>query len=233
MRASAPAWLSGPVLPRVLPFAVYMAFVAVMELGEITGLMPVSSQTLALIYPLKAACTALALVWCLPRCAEFRLAHFLVFKDTALAVVVGLFVFAFWIQLDFSWASLGEPVPFAHDAAKEGAPRIALLACRFMGAALVAPLAEELFWRSWLIRALQDKDFTRVPPGVFTWFAFLAVNALFALEHHLVLAGFLAGAVYTLLLRRTGSVTQCVLAHAVTNAALGLWVMYTGNWTFW
>ncbi len=49
----------------------------------------------------------------------------------------------------------------------------------------------------------------------------------------MVLAGFVAGAIYTALLYRTSSVTQCVLAHAVTNAALGAYVLTTGNWQFW
>lgn len=233
MNIPAASWFSSPTLPRILPFLVYIFFIAPAEIGDLAGLLSVTPEMLTLLYPVKILCTILALAWCLPRCTELSFAHFRVSKDTALAVLVGLFVFAFWIHLDGDWISRENTMPFAPDAAGDGIPRVALLICRLMGAALVVPLMEELFWRSWAIRFLVYRDFLKVPLNQFNCYAFFAINVLFALEHHLVLAGFLAGAAYTLVLYRTNSVSQCVLAHSVTNAALGLWVMATGNWEFW
>jgi CAAX prenyl protease-like protein len=98
---------------------------------------------------------------------------------------------------------------------------------------LVVPLMEELFWRSFLLRYLIDQNFESVPVGSFTWPSFLVTTVLFGLEHHFLVAGMLAGAIYSLLLYRTRSLAQCVLAHAVTNLALAGYVLYTGNWYFW
>jgi CAAX prenyl protease-like protein len=104
---------------------------------------------------------------------------------------------------------------------------------RISGAVLVVPLMEELFWRSFLVRYLIDTDFENVPIGTFTWFSFLITTVLFGLEHNYPLAGMMAGAIYNLILYRTRSIVQCVLAHAVTNLALALYVVLTGNWQFW
>jgi membrane protease YdiL (CAAX protease family) len=42
-----------------------------------------------------------------------------------------------------------------------------------------------------------------------------------------------AGLAYAWLYRRTGKLWVPVIAHAVTNGVLGVWVVMTGNWAFW
>ncbi len=232
MPPQAPSAWQRPILPRVLPFAVYMAFVGAGEILSLLGL-GLGPEASSLLYPLKAAATALALLWCLPRCPELRPGDLADLKNTAFSLLTGLVIFFLWINLDLPWARFGDPAPFMPDAAGQGTARAVLLACRFIGAALLVPLAEELFWRSWLIRYIIDKDFLGVPHGTRHLFSFLAVAVLFALEHHLLAAGFLAGIGYNLVLYKTRSVTQCVLSHAVTNAVLGLWVITGGHWEFW
>ncbi len=222
-----------PVLPRILPFAAYMLFVGGAELAAFAGLPALTPAASGLLYPVKAVLVLAVLILCLPYCAELRLRDLLDRRHALLSLGAGLSVFMLWINLDMSWAVVGTPRPFTPEGAPEGAARTALLAGRFLGAALLVPLAEELFWRSWLIRALEHRDFLAAEPGCAGPFAFAVTAALFALEHHMVLAGLLAGVVYNLVLRQTRSVMHCVLAHAVTNAALGAWVLHTGQWHFW
>ncbi|MBE7541609.1 MAG: CPBP family intramembrane metalloprotease [Solibacteraceae bacterium] len=58
--------------------------------------------------------------------------------------------------------------------------------------------------------------------------------ALFSLEHGSYWeVGFLAGAVYNWWMVRTKSVSDLILAHAVTNACLAAFVLLTGRWEFW
>jgi CAAX prenyl protease-like protein len=61
----------------------------------------------------------------------------------------------------------------------------------------------------------------------------LICAVLFGLEHNLILAGIMAGVAYSLLLYWTKSIYQCILAHAVTNLVLGIYVLQTGYWQFW
>jgi uncharacterized protein len=109
-----------------------------------------------------------------------------------------------------------------------------MLALRSARAALLVPVIEELFWRGWLPRWLQDNRFERVPLGRYTPFAFWATAALFAAEHGPYWeVGLLCGVIYNWWMRRTGSLGDLILAHAVTNAALSAWVIAGERWTFW
>jgi len=56
---------------------------------------------------------------------------------------------------------------------------------------------------------------------------------LFGAEHNFIYAGMMAGAAYNLILYKTRSLAQCVMAHAVTNLALAVYVVATGKWQFW
>jgi hypothetical protein len=104
---------------------------------------------------------------------------------------------------------------------------------RVIGAVVVVPVMEELFWRAFLIRWLVNEDFQRVPVGTFTWMSFAVTTLFFGLEHDQWLVGLICGAAYNGLLYRTRSVWACVVAHAVSNAALAGWVLARGDWKFW
>ena len=109
-----------------------------------------------------------------------------------------------------------------------------MLALRTMRAALLVPVLEELFWRGWLPRWLQDTNVDRVPLGRYTTFAFWATAVLFAAEHGPFWeVGLLAGVAYNWWMRRTRSLGDLILAHAVTNLALSLYVIRSQDWRFW
>jgi CAAX prenyl protease-like protein len=109
-----------------------------------------------------------------------------------------------------------------------------MLGLRTARAALLVPVLEELFWRGWLPRWLQDTKFSRIPLGQYTPFAFWATAVLFALEHGSFWeVGLLCGIIYNWWMRRTRSLGDLILVHAVTNLALSLYVIVTGRWTFW
>ena len=150
-----------------------------------------------------------------------------------LAVAVGLVVFVLWIQLDAAWMRIGEPsagfVPL--DAA--GQPVWPLVAVRWVGAALVVPVMEELFWRSFLMRWVERPQFESVLPQRVGIKAVVLSTFVFMLAHTLWLAAIVAGLAYAWLYVRTGKLWVPIVAHAVTNGALGVWVVMTGKWAFW
>jgi CAAX prenyl protease-like protein len=63
--------------------------------------------------------------------------------------------------------------------------------------------------------------------------AFVITTALFAIEHNRWFAGVVAGVVYNVLYMRSGNLWVPILAHAVTNGSLGVWILYTESWQFW
>jgi hypothetical protein len=106
---------------------------------------------------------------------------------------------------------------------------------RFLRLVVVVPLVEEIFWRGFLLRFLIREPFESVPMGSWNLRAFLLVCAGFMLEHSQPdwIPALLAGALYNFVAIRTRSLASCVVAHAVTNLLLGLYIMQTRQWGFW
>jgi CAAX prenyl protease-like protein len=109
------------------------------------------------------------------------------------------------------------------------------VALRFVRLVIIVPLLEEIFWRGFLLRYLISQDFTRVPFGAFSWKSFAIVTVGFCLEHSYedYPGAIVAGALYNLVAYQTRSLSSCVVAHAVTNLLLGIYIMRTGQWGFW
>lgn len=62
---------------------------------------------------------------------------------------------------------------------------------------------------------------------------FYITAILFIVAHSLWFAGLLAGMIYSFLYMRSGTLWSAIIAHAVTNGMLGIWIISTGNWDFW
>ncbi|QDV27752.1 CAAX prenyl protease-related protein [Aureliella helgolandensis] len=111
--------------------------------------------------------------------------------------------------------------------------RWAFIAFRLLGIAIVVPIAEELFWRGFLMRWLIDPEWERVPLGEYTLSSCLTVTLMFTLAH----PEWLAAAVYCLLINGLmywkRDLWQCIVAHGVSNLALAIYVMLTGAWWLW
>ena len=155
----------------------------------------------------------------------------------AIGLGVGVMVYWLWtVPESFAWyrrwcviGSSAATGPSPYDPAVCGWP---LTMVRLFGSAVVIAAAEELFFRSFLYRRLQRTDWTAVDPRRFDLSAFLWTVALFALEHDRIVVGAMAGAVYGFVYIRRG-LGAAVVAHAVTNLALGLEVIRTGAWGYW
>jgi len=154
-------------------------------------------------------------------------------RETLLALGVGTLVFVLWINLDEPWMRLGEATAGFRPVDDEGALIWPLIVLRLLGATLVVPLMEELFWRSFLMRWIDSPRFEAVLPGRASLRAIALSTFVFMLAHTLWLAAIVAGLAYALLYVRTGKLWVAVLAHMVTNGALGAWVVLSGNWGFW
>jgi len=225
-----------PVVCRVAPFALFMAFIGLDEglrFLAAQGVFSLSDTALYYLYPVKAVSVALLLYLFRQEYGEISLKDLKNIPVTCAVFGIGLLVFVLWIRMDWTFPASGASPGYNPTLLPGPGVRLAMTLFRAGGAVLVVPLMEELFWRSFLIRYIVDQDFSRVQMGRFTWPSFLVTVLLFGLEHQFILAGVMAGVFYNLILYRTRSLTQCVFAHAVTNMALSLYVIATGKWYFW
>jgi hypothetical protein len=222
--------LDMPSRARVLPFAVFMLFLVVRGAwpadwgGDAAG---------TWIYATGAVAVVATLLSFKKHYGELRTSHVPSVVETMLAVVVGLVVFALWITLDAPWMQLGTPSATFVPVDANGAVQWAPIAVRWIGAALVVPVMEELFWRSYLMRWIENPRFQTVDPRRIGMKAVVLSTVVFMLAHTLWLAAIVAGLAYAWLYRRTGKLWTAVIAHAVTNGVLGVWVVSTRNWQFW
>ena len=189
----------------IAPFAAWMA------------LMTLLPSTLA-GYAVRTAVTAALLIYSLRRYRPHKDA---ILNSLLWGIPVGLAVFAVWVfpeQFDWqwykSWCIIGEGGTTGLGSTSGN--DLTLIAVRLLGSAFVIAVAEELFFRKWLIGF-----------AGFWW-----MTALFALEHDRYVVGAIAGVVYGALYLRHG-LGSAIVAHIVTNLTLGIWVLMTGQWQFW
>lgn len=157
------------------------------------------------------------------------------------SIALGLAVFVMWIAPDVLFPAWRSHWLFQNSivgSLKTSIPPAELtpimLVLRTARAALLVPVLEELFWRGWLPRWLQNTSFWKVGLGVYTPFVFWSTAVLFALEHGSFWeVGLVCGVVYNWWMRRTRSMGDLIVVHAVTNLALSLYVIGSGRWTFW
>lgn len=221
---------------RIVPFAVFMLFVGVGQVaqwGVDNGFGGLAETHLLFLYPIKIIVVTFILFYFRRHYPELRLRDLQQVGDTLLSIACGILVFVLWINMDWPFATFGEGQGFNPTLVDHDLTRHFLILFRVAGAAVLVPVMEEIFWRSFLLRYIIDSDFEKIRIGTYTLTSFAIGAVLFGLEHNLILAGIMAGAAYSLLLYKTKSLNQCVLAHGVTNMALGVYVLMTQSWQFW
>jgi CAAX prenyl protease-like protein len=217
-----------PAIPYVLPFAVFLALLAASDyLHQWFG---------AWEFPLRVAFLS-AILWIFSRdVIDFRVTRWLA------TIAVGTAVFAIWVAPDVlipgyrhHWlfensltGSLRSSIP------EDLRDNLLVLVLRMVRATLIVPIVEELFWRAWLLRWLISPKFEEIPLGTYTASSMWISALLFASEHGPYWeVGLLAGLIYNFWMVKTKSLGDCILAHAVTNGVLSVFVILSGRWEYW
>jgi CAAX prenyl protease-like protein len=213
-------------LPRVAPFAAFIALLALQPL-----LVGVVDERWLVVFRGLAAGALLAIFW--RRYREVFEVPATAAREWVVAVGAGFAVAVLWIGLDAGWAHMGERSSGFVPLEAAGGMDPVLVALRLFGFVLVVPVMEELFWRSFLMRRIDRADFLALDPRASTLFALAVSSAVFALAHSAWLAGLVAGAVYGTIYRRSGNLRACVASHATSNLTIGGWVLATRDWSLW
>jgi uncharacterized protein len=213
-----------PAIPYVLPFAVFMAMLAVQQLIAVPAAVRFAVAMAAILAVSREALRGRA-------------------SKPLLSIALGVAVFLLWIGPDvvapawrhsflFNNPIVGHPAGITPPASK-GDP--VFLFFRIAISVIAVPILEELFWRAWLMRWLIDSDhFERVPLGAYLPSAFWLVAILFAVEHGSFWdVGLITGIIFNWWMVKTRNLWDCIIAHAVTNAILAAWVVLAGQWQYW
>jgi len=235
-----------PVAARVVPFLVFVG------LTFFQGRWGAASPYW--VYLLKTVIGAGMVVWVWPGLPELR------WRFSGMAVAVGLGVFVVWVGLDgwypsldtleklwlhplLAMVGLASPAPPVPPLAPEWNPALAfgegsaaasaMVVVRMLGSTLVVPPLEEVFYRSFLYRYLIQPGFTSVPLGTWRWQPFLLTALVFGFSHREWLPGLLCGLAFQGLVCWKNRLGDALVAHAIANFLLGVWVVARGAWHFW
>lgn len=153
--------------------------------------------------------------------------------------VIGIFQWVpmqLWLQNNFAFFKSDPSAAFNPTTAFDSPMAMwSFIAVRIIGAVIVVPIMEELFWRDYLWRSiLAPANFKLAKVGEWAWAPFLIVSIVFATVHGnwwLTAIGW--ALMIGILLAVTRSIGACIIAHAVTNLLLAIWVLRTHSWDFW
>ncbi len=104
------------------------------------------------------------------------------------------------------------------------------LGIRFFGLVVVVAVIEEFFLRGFLMRYVMDIDWHLIPFGVVNKLGLATVLIFPVIYHPERLAAAAWFSLVTWMMLRTRNIWDCVIAHAVTNLLMGLWVVFSGDW---
>ena len=219
-------------MPYVVPFALYLALTAAAaQMG--------SSYAIAYC---AVVCIVAAATWFLLRGRQILQPH----GRLVAPIAVGVIGIVLWIVLSNlnieqaiandwpAWlqpqarAALNPFIEFTSPAAAW-----CFVAVRLVGLCVLVPIAEELFWRGFLMRWIDNPDWEDAPLGVFHVRSFIAVTLLFTVAH----PEWIAAAVYCVLLNGLvywkKDLWSCVVAHAISNLLLAVYILTTASWELW
>jgi CAAX prenyl protease-like protein len=193
------------------------------------------------IYTIKIVLTLLAMLVVLPGYLAFPL------RVSGMAVVVGVVGAVLWVAICtlhlepkiLGPLGLGGLIDMGRrpgfnplkELAADPTWAYSFLGIRFLGLCFVVPIIEEFFLRGFLMRYVMNVDWPQIPFGTVDKLA-LAVGVGVPMLMHPgeLFAAAVWFSMVTWLMLRTRNIWDCVVAHALTNLLMGLWVLWSGDW---
>lgn len=147
-------------------------------------------------------------------------------------LLAGIAVFAFWIfaiPVDHTASNIFDNQLFSLPVGL----MVLWLIIRVAGSSVVVPIVEELAFRGFLWKYLETNMRDKLNPSLIPYFALLASSITFGVFHSNWFAAFCAGLVYGLLYLYSRKLINTILAHAVTNFLISIYVLSTNHWSYW
>ena len=218
-------------VPYVLPYAAYVG------IANLFGFLEPS-----LNYAIRILVIPLILLWAWPWYAPFRGPG-----NTAISVLVGV---VFGIGGIMLWIVF--MCPFVEPM--ESSWNVSSFLLRIAAASALVPVFEELLMRAFVFRlahqwsverknntenaferVIHEKSVNNFKPGEWSFFAVFFSSAVFMMGHRLVEwpAAFVYGTVLSVLWIVRKDLVSCIVAHATSNLALGIYVYSANRWEYW
>ncbi|WP_317930996.1 exosortase E/protease, VPEID-CTERM system [Halioxenophilus sp. WMMB6] len=208
-------------LKRDTASAILISFILFLLGALIMGL---ESRPLNWLYPIKALLGGAALLY------FWRTLQIPTPTRLPEAILWGLAGLALWLLLIPTDSGFNQTLSASLG---EGALALSIVwvAIRCLGSIVIAPIIEELLFRSYLLARIAGQPIDHRQPLPFHWLSLIVSSLAFGAIHNQWLAGALVGVLFAVA-RYRGNITSAIIAHATTNAGLCLYAILFGQWSY-
>ena len=204
--------------------AYLMPFLAILAASFVAK---AASGRLEWLYPLRFFAGAAALWFSWPELRKLN------WRFNWIGPLAGAAVFGLWVIPSLLGVRT-ESALGASLAALTPMARWTWIAFRMAAAVVTVPIAEELAFRGYLARRLVDREFDSVPFSAVSVLSIGLSSVAFGVMHgRQWMVGIVAGLVFAAIMKRTGRLSDAIVAHATSNLLLAVWVLCRGDWGQW
>ena len=159
--------------------------------------------------------------------------RFILDRPSVISIFIGIAVFILWINMIAVDEFRSQQFLMQLKSAPPVLVDTWLIFRGLVGASLVVPIVEELAFRG-LIQSQIQELLNRFQLQNFSAEIALIISAiLFGVLHSDFLAGTMAGLFFGLAYMQRRKIVDAIVAHAITNALLAIYIVYFGYWSYW
>ena len=104
---------------------------------------------------------------------------------------------------------------------------------RVIGAAIIIPISEELVFRGFIQSELTKIIDNSILKKISTPLSLIITSILFGILHSEIIAGISAGMLFGISYLYRRKIIDAIVSHSTANLLLSLFVIYTGQWSYW
>ena len=206
--AEKPPFFEDPYIVQILPFLLFMLSAL---------LASTFFEVPAVAYPLRFVVMAAGVAIALPYLLQLD------WRPDPFALASGAAIGILWIAVS---PAPDTESPLAQALAGMSAGMLGLwVITRVLGTVVLVPAIEELFFRGYILRRIDDGGMVK------RILAIVISTALFAALHGRFWEAGLAGIVFALVMLRRGRLSDAIICHAAANAMIAAWALIQGDWS--
>ncbi|QWF70055.1 exosortase E/protease, VPEID-CTERM system [Methylomonas paludis] len=202
--------------------ALILPFVLLLALQMLTTAFTITSD---IWYPLKIIVVSYV-IW-----RNKSVYKKIIYNPSIIGLWVGVFVFVIWCLAEYRQPNSNlAPQWFVEMPESYKAVWLAL---RVMGSIIVVPIAEELFFRGYMLNKIAEIKIKILDTRYISIIAWFSSSLLFGLLHQRWQIASIAGLAFAYAQHKSGKLADAVIAHYVANSLIAVMVIGFGQWTFW
>lgn len=151
------------------------------------------------------------------------------FKFSLESILMGITIAVLWIV--FSTPDLAKDHEYSKQLTQLNIPSLIWISTKIFGYILVSPIAEELAFRGFLVRRLENTDFSSISLKSTRPKAWIISSILFGVFHQQWILATIAGLGFCWIAKFKNNVWDAIHAHVTANFIIAMYALYSSHWS--